>query len=616
MALFTIGMLWIGGPLSYLELLCMQSFLDAGHPVRFFTYGDVPNVPDGVEIDDAAAILPGQPFLRHTRSGSLSLHADLFRLRMLAQDDRIIWADTDAYCVAPWLPREGHYYAFQDEQNIASGVLALPHSSIALAELLASTEDPTAIPEWLPKRQRIALEAAQAAGKSVHVANMPWGAWGPTAVTHFLRKTGEVENALPSNVLYPISFRDRGKMLQPGTISLDDFGAQTTSVHFYGSRMRRMLQRRHAGLPPEGCLIDLLLKKHGIAPAQAPLPAEHKAEPTLPAARPRAKSGKQETFLAVTCMKDEGAFIPEWIAFHQAAGFDHFLIFTNDCSDGTDRMVQRLEELGIATHRDNTRGPNQRASYQIRAFRKVLNEPVYRSHDWAMILDADEYLNVHCGAKTVQDLVAAVPDADAFSLTWRVFGCGGIEHYSRGFMTEQFNRAAPLDCPRPAQAWGLKSLFRTSAFERLGTHRPLVPVGGDWDVIKWVNGSGHSMPKRYRELTRGNWRSSPDCVGYHLAQVNHYALRSRQSFLLKSLKGTVHGGIDRNLDYWQRMNRNEEEDRTISPLLPKMRDYHAKIMADPVIFKLYERACNWHEQRIRDALAIGPIAELYDELGA
>ncbi|MBW0157095.1 glycosyltransferase family 2 protein [Sedimentimonas flavescens] len=615
MALHTIGMLWIGGPLSYLELLCIQSFLDVGHPVRFYTYGDVPNVPEGVEIADAAAILPGPPFLRHTRSGSLSLHADLFRLRMLAQDDGIIWADTDAYCLAPWRPRAGHYYAFQDEQSVASGVLALPHSSLTLSELLASTQDPTAIPEWFPKRQRIALEAARASGSPVHVSDMPWGVWGPTAVTHFLRKTGEIDNALPPEVLYPVSFQDRGKMLRPDLISLEDFGARTTSVHFYGSRMRRMLQRRHAGVPPNGCLIDQLLKRHSITPSQAPLPAERKAETVLHSATTATKSRKRETFLAVTCMKDEGAFIPEWIAFHQAAGFDHFLIFTNDCSDGTDLMVRRLEELGIATHRDNTRGPNQRASYQIRAFRKTLNEPVYRSHDWAMILDADEYLNVHCGARTVQDLVAASPEADTFSLTWRVFGNGGIKHYAREFLTEQFHRAAPLDCPRPAQAWGLKSLFRTKAYERLGTHRPLVPNGGDWDSVNWVNGSGKPMPERYRELTRGNWRSGPDSVGYELAQVNHYALRSRQSFLLKSLKGTVHGGIDRNADYWRRMNRNEQEDRSISALLPKMREYYANLMADPVFSKLFDSACEWHEQRIRDALAIGPIAELYEALG-
>jgi hypothetical protein len=313
-------------------------------------------------------------------------------------------------------------------------------------------------------------------------------------------------------------------------------------------------------------------------------------------------------------MKDEGVFIPEWIAYHQSIGFDHFLIFTNDCSDGTDRMVQRLQELGIATHHDNTRGQNQRASYQIRAFRRALHDPAYRRHDWAMILDVDEYLNIHVGNKTVHDLLGAVPQADAISVTWRLFGNAGVDVFTPDFLTETFGRAAPLHCPRPAQAWGMKSLFRTTAFERLGTHRPLIPMNGDWDAVTWVNGSGKPMPERYRILTKGNWRSGPDSVGYTLAQINHYALRSRQSFLLKSLKGTVHGGIDRNLDYWNRMNRNEQEDLSIRPALPRMRAFHDRLMADPVLKDLHEAACDWHRGRIAAALEIEPIRRMYEDL--
>ena len=610
MLTYRIGMLWIGGSLSFLERLCIQSFLDVGHEVLFFTYGDVPNVPEGATLLDARTVLDGPPFLRHERSGSLSLHADLFRLRMLEKLDHIIWADTDAYCVAPFVPQDGRYYAYQSEHSIPNSVMALPQDSAALRHLLEFTRDPYAIPEWLRPAQKTALENARAAGAPVHVSAMPWGVWGPTALTYFLAKTNESRFALPENSLYPISFAERGRMLDPDGAHLRDFGPETTSIHFYGSRMRRMLTRRHGGVPPKGCLIDELLIRHGMRAEDAPLPRE---TPPEPARKPRPKA-KEPKFLAVTCMKDEGAFIPEWIAYHQSIGFDHFLIFTNDCSDGTDRVVQRLEELGIATHRDNTRGPNQRASYQIRAFRRALREPVYQAHDWAMILDVDEYLNVHAGQKALRDLVDAVPDADTISLTWRVFGNAGVDAFTPGFLTETFHRAAPLNCRRPAQAWGLKTLFRTGAYERLGTHRPLVPVEGDWDAINWVNGSGRPMPERYRELTKGNWRSGPDSVGYDLAQVNHYALRSRQSFLLKSLKGTVHGGIDRNLDYWTRMNRNEETDHTIAPALPAMRECYRRLMADPELADLHRIACDWHRTRIAQALTIEPISRMYEDL--
>ncbi|WP_170290306.1 glycosyltransferase family 2 protein [Rhodovulum strictum] len=315
--------------------------------------------------------------------------------------------------------------------------------------------------------------------------------------------------------------------------------------------------------------------------------------------------------LAITCMKDEGAILPEWIAYHQSIGFDHFLIFTNDCSDGTDAMVARLAELGIATHRDNTRHPGQRASYQIRAYRRALREPVYRAHGWAMVLDADEYLNIHAGDGSVHDLIAGAGHPDAISITWRLFGDSGIDRYDPGFLTERFTRAAPLHCPRPAQAWGFKTLLRSAAFARLGTHRPLAPAGGDWTGLRWVNGSGQPMPARYRELTRGNWRSAQDSLGYGLAQLNHYAVRARQSFLVKSLKGAAHGGIARSLDYWMRMNRNEQPDLTIAPRLAAMRDRHAALMADARLAALHARAVGWHRACIAAALAQPDSAALY-----
>lgn len=42
-----IGTLWIGGSLSWLEQLCLKSFVDAGQPITLFAYAPIPNVPAG-----------------------------------------------------------------------------------------------------------------------------------------------------------------------------------------------------------------------------------------------------------------------------------------------------------------------------------------------------------------------------------------------------------------------------------------------------------------------------------------------------------------------------------------------------------------------------------------
>ncbi|MES2816741.1 MAG: glycosyltransferase family 2 protein, partial [Pseudomonadota bacterium] len=49
---------------------------------------------------------------------------------------------------------------------------------------------------------------------------------------------------------------------------------------------------------------------------------------------------------AVLCVRNEAAFLLEWLAHHRACGVTDFLVFTNDCDDGTDAMLDRLEALG------------------------------------------------------------------------------------------------------------------------------------------------------------------------------------------------------------------------------------------------------------------------------
>jgi hypothetical protein len=60
-----------------------------------------------------------------------------------------------------------------------------------------------------------------------------------------------------------------------------------------------------------------------------------------------------------------------------------------------------------------------------------------------MHMDIDEFLNIHVGDGQIADLIAALPDADAIALTWRMFGKNGILEYKDRLITDQFARAAP-----------------------------------------------------------------------------------------------------------------------------------------------------------------------------
>ena len=237
-----------------------------------YRYGTVTNIPDGITVRDAREVLPGDDFLTHKRTGSPALHSDLFRYRMLAQGDNMVWADTDAYCVKPFVTNEGHLYGWESEKQVAAGVLGFPSDSATLQKLIAFTDDEYSIPTWYGEDYTRELEAAKAKGTPIHASEQPWGVWGPHALNHFLHETGEVKYALPPEALYPFPYVDRRKMLRPDIDSARWLTDNTLSIHFYGRRIRQRIINRYNGLPPEDSLIGQLLIKHGVEPEDAPIP--------------------------------------------------------------------------------------------------------------------------------------------------------------------------------------------------------------------------------------------------------------------------------------------------------------------------------------------------------
>ncbi len=268
---YQIAALWIGGNLSFLEQLCLKSFLDAGHHLKLFSYEAIGNAPEGVEMANANEILSQDKFLRHARTASPALHSDLFRYHLLKKCGRTIWADTDAYCVKRFASPTGHFFAWESDKGINGGVLGLPQDSAALDELLAFTADEYAIPVWYTNKYRDELIAARDAGRPVHVGDQPWGVWGPHALTHFVRKTGEIRYALPRAALYPFAYEERALMLRPGLDPAAYVTDETFSIHFYGRRMRARIVDKFDGVPRPRSLIGQLLKKHGIDPQAAPI---------------------------------------------------------------------------------------------------------------------------------------------------------------------------------------------------------------------------------------------------------------------------------------------------------------------------------------------------------
>ncbi|MEL6573301.1 MAG: glycosyltransferase family 2 protein [Pseudomonadota bacterium] len=270
----------------------------------------------------------------------------------------------------------------------------------------------------------------------------------------------------------------------------------------------------------------------------------------------------------VACtMKNEGPYILEWIAYHQMIGFDGFVICSNDCTDGTNLILNRLDALGHIVHIDNPQGPNM--DPQRSAYHKIKRNDAFKAAEWVLVSDADEFLNIKIGDHSIDALLATMPTADAISINWKLMGSNGEKYFDPNqLVTERYTKGSTNDDPENGLVWGFKTLFRPNKFDYMGVHRPRFRVGDDRPLpktgdINWFNGSGEDLGDRFYEK---GWRSNKHCYGYALAQVNHYATKSRQDFLLKRLRGTANAkDKDRiSMKYWNKYNINNTEDASIT----------------------------------------------------
>ncbi len=276
-----IASLWIGDHLSWLEQLCLKSFADIGHHTTLYSYSHIDNLPDNIHQVSAEEIYPSEPMLRHVRTGSPAIHADMFRLNMLKKTNKI-WVDADMYCYRPFDFKTKWVFGWEKPGLVCNAVLGLPKNSKALSMMMNFFEDEYAIGPWLRPWQQRELEIERDAGNPVHFTAQNWGFTGPTAVTHFLQKSGEIKHARKEQAFYPVAFKNRNRIiLSKPNVEQDDLTEDTYGVHFWARRMKPRLEEKENNWPRVGSFMRGLLEKHGINPDDAPIPARKKTDEAL-----------------------------------------------------------------------------------------------------------------------------------------------------------------------------------------------------------------------------------------------------------------------------------------------------------------------------------------------
>jgi len=307
--------------------------------------------------------------------------------------------------------------------------------------------------------------------------------------------------------------------------------------------------------------------------------------------------------LIVSTMKNEAPFLLEWLAYHQEIGFEEFLIYTNDCTDGTDFMLDRLAELGHVKHVRNKvlrRGPHKSA------LKYAFEDPMLQKADWVYVTDADEFLNIKVGNRKVDDLIATYPDADAIPVTWRQFSNDGVVDFPFGSCLETFTDAEPEDPDNQDRRRFVKSLFKPDPrLRKLGLHAPDYK---EEDGVVWGSPFMQQNPD-------GEPRRPFEGYGYETAHVNHYAVRSVDSYLLKRDRGRAnHVGETLSTDYWLRWNKGGETDTSIHHHLGAVKRRLKKLRKDPELAFLETAALALNEKRLAELKTDPAVAQMRSDI--
>ena len=318
---------------------------------------------------------------------------------------------------------------------------------------------------------------------------------------------------------------------------------------------------------------------------------------------------------AVTCVKNEGPFLLEWIAYNRLIGVGAHLFYSNDCTDGTDLLLDALAARGLVHHFPN---PAEGRNYQMEALKHAQNHPSVRSADWVWVADVDEFLNIHVGDHSIAALVAACDSPAAISVTFQFFANDGVEQFEDRPVIAQFSRSHTPDLWCGESAIEVKTLVhRDFPLQYFGAHRPFFRKSHPpHRQPQWCDGAGRPVPGKF--LVAANprrIRKFPAAGARRFATLNHYALRSLESYLVKNDRGDVNRD-NRAFDdtYWRERNDPAFEDRTIQRHLPALEAALAELKADPEIGRLHAHCVAQHRAKIAQLLAQPPYQAMRDQL--
>jgi hypothetical protein len=304
----------------------------------------------------------------------------------------------------------------------------------------------------------------------------------------------------------------------------------------------------------------------------------------------------------ISSVRDEGPFLLEWIAHHIVVGFDRICIASNDCRDGSDSLLSALANAGFIEHFLNN-VPEGKIPQHV-AYEGMRRHLQIDNTEWLMVLDADEFLNIHVGGNRIHDLTrCAGADCDIIALHAMFFTGAPETIWRPGLLCPRHTWRLPL-AHNANRA--IKTLTRhPSRFLKIREHALGQLRTGTQENLIVINGNGARFnpieEKPLWDQLRGS-QPSEDC--FKLAHYNHYGVKTWDSFAVRRQRGRGAAASGDTMNarhtevYFRQRSASYAEDFSIARYAEEVQAQVSKMLEHPSVAseqlsceRLYGRMC-------------------------
>ncbi len=280
---------------------------------------------------------------------------------------------------------------------------------------------------------------------------------------------------------------------------------------------------------------------------------------------------KYHNYLSVAViLKDEAAYIEEWIEFHRLVGVDKFYIYDNGSLDNLKTILEPYINSGIVEY---IYLPGRCRTFE------AYNDAVQRSclkTKWLAIIDADEYI-MPVEKATLPEVLKDYEEFGGLGVNWVLFD--GNDHIQKpeGLVLENYNRIRNFDS---LDEHHIKTIFNPRLVKFASTHN-CTYKGKYYTVDENKKIIGNPFPSEH-------WMSAYNHIKHAVTQehsinkirINHYWCKSKEEYIARLKKGFSDiANLDRVFEEDRYCFKNHKydnfADKFIQPLKERMAHFTA-----------------------------------------